>query len=174
MREPVVVEGLFETHLPVADLDRSIAFYRDVVGLPLASHDRELGAAFFWIGGPGAAMLGLWTAGAAPLGLSLHIAFKTSLESVLRAPDRLTRLGVTPRSFSGSETHEPSVIAWMPAAAIYFRDPAGHLLEYVAMLDDRPDPAGGVTSWSEWRNRPRATEAGSRRRRRSRRPAVQP
>ena len=28
--------GLFETHLMVRDLDRSIEFYRDVVGLPLA------------------------------------------------------------------------------------------------------------------------------------------
>ncbi len=28
--------GLFETHLTVSDLDRSIEFYRDVVGLPLA------------------------------------------------------------------------------------------------------------------------------------------
>ena len=27
------VRGLFETHLTVSDLDRSIAFYRDVVGL---------------------------------------------------------------------------------------------------------------------------------------------
>ena len=32
----VPVAGLFETHLTVSDLDRSIAFYRDVVGLPLA------------------------------------------------------------------------------------------------------------------------------------------
>lgn len=32
----VPVRGLFETHLTVRDLERSIAFYRDVVGLPLA------------------------------------------------------------------------------------------------------------------------------------------
>ena len=29
-------EDLFEAHLTVADLDRAIEFYRDVVGLPLA------------------------------------------------------------------------------------------------------------------------------------------
>ena len=29
-------DGLFESHLDVRDLDRSIAFYRDVVGLDLA------------------------------------------------------------------------------------------------------------------------------------------
>jgi lactoylglutathione lyase len=31
-------------------------------------------------------------------------------------------------------TAEPSVIGWMPAAAVYFRDPDGHLLEYLPML----------------------------------------
>ena len=38
----------------------------------------------------------------------------------------------------------------MPAAAVYFRDPDGHLLEYLAMLDGPPDPERGITTWSEW------------------------
>jgi lactoylglutathione lyase len=33
--------GLFEAHLTVSDLNRSVAFYRDVVGLPLALHLRN-------------------------------------------------------------------------------------------------------------------------------------
>ena len=79
MSEPVAINGLFETHLTVRDLDRSIAFYRDVVGLQPALHEPDLGAAFFWIGAAGQAMLGLWTAGSAPIALSLHIAFAISL-----------------------------------------------------------------------------------------------
>ena len=51
--EPVPVAGLFETHLTVGDLGRSVAFYRDVVGLELALEVPERGAAFFWIGWPG-------------------------------------------------------------------------------------------------------------------------
>ena len=66
MSEPVAINGLFETHLAVRDLDRSIAFYRDVVGLQLALREPSLGAAFFWIGAKGRAMLGLWAAGSAP------------------------------------------------------------------------------------------------------------
>ena len=31
----------------------------------------------------------------------------------------------------------------MPAAAIYFRDPDGHSLEYLAMLDEPPGPTYG-------------------------------
>jgi lactoylglutathione lyase len=150
MTQPITVDGLFETHLTVNDLDRSVAFYRDVVGLPLAMQDPELGVAFFWIGGVGNAMLGLWAAGSAPVTLSLHLAFATSVDDVLAATDRLRQLGVTPLSFYATETSEPSVIAWMPAAAVYFRDPDGHLLEYLAMLDERPDPERRITTWSDW------------------------
>jgi lactoylglutathione lyase len=57
---------------------------------------------------------------------------------------------VTPLSFFATETNEPSVIGWMPAAAVYFRDPDGHLLEYVAMLDAEPRPDLGILSWSPW------------------------
>jgi len=58
--------------------------------------------------------------------------------------------GVTPLSFFGTETDEPSVIGWMPAAAVYLRDPDGHLLEYLAMLDENPRPERGIVPWSEW------------------------
>jgi lactoylglutathione lyase len=150
MTECVPVGGLFETHLTVSDLGRSVAFYREVVGLPLALEVPERGAAFFWIGGPGEAMLGVWSLGSAPMGLSLHVAFRVSLEDIMDACDRLRSGGVTPLSFFATETTEPSVIGWMPAAAVYFRDPDGHLLEYLAMLDEEPRPERGILPWSEW------------------------
>jgi lactoylglutathione lyase len=150
----VAATGLFETHLTVSDLDRSVAFYRDVVGLPLALELSERGAAFLWIGAPGEAMLGLWSLGSAPVGLSLHLAFEASLDDVLCACDRLRSLGVTPLSFDAIETAEPSVIGWMPAAAVYFRDPDGHLLEYLAMLDAPARPERGILTWSQWTNGP--------------------
>jgi lactoylglutathione lyase len=91
------VRGLFETHLTVADLSGSVAFYRDVVGLPVALEVPERGAAFHWIGAPGKAMLGLWSIGSAPMGMQLHIAFELSLPDVLAAPERLLTLGVQPQ-----------------------------------------------------------------------------
>jgi lactoylglutathione lyase len=145
--------GLFEAHLTVSDLDRSVGFYRDVLGLPLALVLEARGAAFFWIGAPGEAMLGLWSLGSAPMGLSLHIALRASLSDVLAACDGLRSNGVTPLSFFGAETSEPSVIGWMPAAAVYLRDPDGHLIEYLAMLEEPPRPECGIVSWSEWTNR---------------------
>ena len=80
--EPLPVRGIFETHLTVSDLDRSVAFYRDIVGLPLAMALPERGAAFFWVTEPGKAMIGLWSLGSAPIGLSLHVAFTASVADV--------------------------------------------------------------------------------------------
>jgi lactoylglutathione lyase len=72
------------------------------------------------------------------------------MSDLLDAPKRLESQGVTPLSFFGAETNEPSVISWMPAAALYFRDPDGHLLEYLAMLEEDPKPDLGIISRSEW------------------------
>jgi lactoylglutathione lyase len=146
----VQVRGLFETHLTVSDLDRSLGFYRDVVGLPVALQIPERNAAFLWVGEPGHSMLGLWSLGSAPLGLVLHVAFAVALDDVLDAPERLSSQGIPPLSFFGVETNEPSVIGWMPAAAVYFRDPDGHQLEYIAMLDEQPRPELGIVPWSAW------------------------
>jgi lactoylglutathione lyase len=143
------VRGLFETHLMVADLTRSVTFYRDVVGLPVALELPERGAAFHWIGQPGQAMLGLWSIGSAPMGMQLHIAFDMSLPDVLDAPALLAGQGIQPLSFFGEPTNEPSVIGWMPAAAVYFRDPDGHLLEYLAMLEGPARPELGIVPWSQ-------------------------
>lgn len=103
LKAAMAVRGLFETHLTVADLPRSVAFYRDVVGLPIALEVPERGAAFHWIGGTGQAMLGLWSIGSAPMGMQLHIAFDMALVDVLAAPERLRTHGIQPLSFFGSQ-----------------------------------------------------------------------
>jgi lactoylglutathione lyase len=150
--DPTPVRGLFETHLTVRDVPRSVAFYRNVVGLPLALDLPERNAAFMWIGEPGQSMLGLWGIGSAVNSLTLHIAFDVALDDVLGSPERLRAQGVAPLSFFGQETTEPSVLGWMPAAAVYFEDPDGHLLEYLTMLDSEPQPDAGIVAYSEWRH----------------------
>lgn len=150
MSTPIPIRGLFETHLTVRDVPRSVAFYRAVVGLPVALELPEHDAAFLWIGERGRSMLGLWGIGSAVNSMTLHIAFDVALDDVLVAPERLRTQDVTPLSFFGAETDEPDVLAWMPAAAVYFEDPDGHLLEYLAMLDEEPRPDAGIVPWSEW------------------------
>ena len=145
--------SLFETHLNVHDLDRSVAFYRDIVGLELAYRLEERHVAFFWIGGRGRTMLGLWSGDSTPNAMRLHIAFSLELDEVTAAPAALRASGVEPLDFFGRPTREPSVIGWMPAASIFFDDPDGHHLEYLAMLADRPRPEAGVVPYGEWLTR---------------------
>ena len=144
------IERLFETHLTVRDLGESIAFYRDRLGLELAHREPDDRVAFFWMGARGTGMVGLWTAGSGPGHVTGHVAFATDLADVIEAPTSLERRGVAALDFDGRPTTEPVVIGWMPAAAVYFRDPDGHLLEFIAMLDGRPRPDLGVVSWTEW------------------------
>jgi len=98
-------------------------------------------------------MLGVWEVGAAPQRLSLHLAFRVDLTDLLAAPNRLRAANVTPLDFAGNPTGEPVVLAWMPAASLYFHDPDGNLLEFLAMLPDSPLPELGVVSWSRWTQR---------------------
>jgi hypothetical protein len=79
-----------------------------------------------------------------------------SLAELLGAGERLRRCGVACQDFYGHQTDEPSVIGWMPSAQLYFRGPDGHALEFIALLDDAPDPSF-IGSWSEWRKRTNET-----------------
>ena len=148
---PVPVTGLFEAHLTVKNLETSVAFYRDKVGLELAAHSPERHVAFFWLGGPGTSMLGIWEVGTAPMGMRLHVAFSSTIEQILAAPAVLKGLRVVPLGFHGESVEEPVVIGWMPALSLYFKDPDGHSLEYLAMLPQAPRPQAGIVPYSAWK-----------------------
>ena len=152
----IQVHDLFEVHLDVADLERAIVFYRDTIGLRLAHIESGRQVAFFWIGAPGNAMLGLWRAGPGPHRLTSHTAFTVSLAHVLAAPVALRCAGITPLDFYDRPTDQPTVFAWMPAASVFFRDPDGHLLEYIAMLEEEARPEYGIVPWRMWQHMHRA------------------
>lgn len=142
--------GVYETHLPVRDLSRSVAFYRDQLGLSLATFIPERKIAFFWVGGKEKGMLGLWESGAGPLRMSLHFAFRTTKAAVLESVPVLEAAQISPLGFNGESVIEPVVIGWMPAVSIYFKDPDGHSIEMLHFLADNPDPKFGVQSYSKW------------------------
>jgi lactoylglutathione lyase len=97
-------------------------------------------------------MLGLSLIAKTPMRLTLHLAFEVvKIDDLLKTPKWLKAHGVTPLSFYGVESMEPSVIGWMPAAAIYFHDPDCHLIEYLTMIKDKePRHDMGIIRWSEW------------------------
>ncbi|MET3898217.1 lactoylglutathione lyase [Devosia sp. UYZn731] len=144
------IDGLYETHLTVADLTRSIAFYRDVVGLELAKTFAERRIAFFWINDKKTSMLGLWETGSGPLRMHLHIALRMTVAGVLASAAALQAHGVAPLGFHGEPSSEPVVLSWMPAVSQYFADPDGHSIEFIAILDEAADDAFGIGPYSAW------------------------
>ncbi|MGD9723192.1 MAG: VOC family protein [Pirellulales bacterium] len=146
-----MITGLFETHINVSDLDRSIAFYRDTLGLELAHREAQRRVAFFWLGRRGEAMLGLWEKPPSEV-VPQHFAFRATVDDIRRRSVAwLKERQVACRNFLDDGTERPMVFGWMPAISIYFDDPDGHLLELIAMLDDAPRPELGVVSWEDWR-----------------------
>jgi len=145
-----MIAGLFETHLNVANLERSMTFYANVLGLELGRFEAERRAAFYWIGGRGEAMLGLWEKPANQVQRQ-HFAFRATVDAIrLQSVAYLKARGLEARNFLNDGTERPMVFGWMPALAIYFRDPDEHSLEFIAMLPERPRPEIGVVTWEAW------------------------
>ena len=146
---------LYETHLPVANTEIAKDFYTDVVGLLFAYRDPTRDIVFLWAASKEQGMIGLWgptTAYGRDDGIArkCHIAFAVSFDQLLVAIKKLNERGIETLGFGGHKTHEPTVIGWMPSAQIYFLDPDGHMLEFISVLPDPPDPTfTGV--YSDWR-----------------------
>jgi lactoylglutathione lyase len=86
--------------------------------------------------------------------MRLHIAFQVELPQVFASVQALRAAGLTPLdSGGGSPIEEPIVLCWMPAASVYFDDPDGNSLEFIAMLEEQSRPELGRVSWSEWRRK---------------------
>ena len=146
---------LYETHLPVANTEIAKDFYTDVVGLLFAYRDPTRDIVFLWAASKEQGMIGLWgptTAYGRDDGIArkCHVAFVVSFDQLLVAIKKLNERGIETLGFGGHKTHEPTVIGWMPSAQIYFLDPDGHMLEFISVLPDPPDPTfTGV--YSDWR-----------------------
>ncbi len=155
---PKAMISLYETHLPVSELARSSAFYRDVVGLVPAFAQPHRGVAFFYFGARERGMLGLWAPGS-PWGWKpgethrCHFAIAVTLPELLANVERLKSLGIELRGADDQPVKEPSVIGWMPSTQIYFHDPDGHLVEFISLLDEAPLPSffGSLPAWREQR-----------------------
>ncbi len=145
-----MIKGLFETHVFVENLERSIDFYANVLGLQQCHLEPERRVAFFWIGKPKEAMLGIWEKPKAEIDIR-HFAFRCELEDILhKSVAFLKARNQQPYNFLKDGTAQPMVFAWMPALAIYFDDPDGHILEFIAILEGEGVPALGVLSYEKW------------------------
>jgi lactoylglutathione lyase len=144
-----IIQGLFETHIQTCNLEKSIEFYEQVLGLTLGHVEQQRRIAFFWIGAPGQAMLGVWEVPEESWTKS-HFAFTVMLERMYTIREWFTERGLECRNFSDSTTGSLEVLAWMPAISLYFSDPDGNSLEFIAMLPDVPQPDLGLVAWERW------------------------
>jgi catechol 2,3-dioxygenase len=118
--------GLSELILRVSDVPRSVAFYRDVVGLALETMSSETWA-WFWTGETGALpRLGLTSRplsfGAAHCGGPAHFAIAIPRRSIPEEKSRLESLGVP--------VEGPIHFEFWKADSIYFSDPDDHRVEF--------------------------------------------
>ena len=145
-----MIQGLYETHLNVENLERSIDFYKNVLGLDFCHQEEKRRIAFFWIGKPKEYMLGLWEKPKVEVE-KRHFAFRCDAEDVLhKSVGWLKERNLKPYNFLKDEIERPMVFAWMPAIAIYFDDPDGNVLEFIAVLPGTARPELGVISYEEW------------------------
>ena len=152
-----MIKGLYETHIEVSNLEKSIQFYTEILGLKLAHLDEKRPIAFLWIGKEKEAMLGLWEQKENPR--PRHFAFSADKEDILKySVDFLKKRNLKPYNFLKDGIEKPMVFAWMPALAIYFNDPDGNQLEFISILEGEGNPEWGVMPYEDWVSKKEQTQ----------------
>lgn len=131
-----MIKGLYEAHLPVSDITKSIEFYNNL-GLELAHRGEAV--TFYWIE-KGKSWLGLWETDKVdtPYHPSLrHVAFHVELDDLLAAKEWLKERDIEVRTaFNFKPEQQPIVLPNNPQthSAIYFNDPDGNSLEFITPM----------------------------------------
>ena len=120
----VPIQGLYEIAIPVRELARAEAFYREVLDLKVGIRDERRNWLFLRAGGQAGMIVlqenkGEW--------LKQHFAFTIADADLDRATELLLE--------RGGDVDGPHFHAWMPARSVYFSDPDGHQLELCAPLN---------------------------------------
>jgi lactoylglutathione lyase len=151
--------GLYEVHLPVSNLKRSVDFYSEKLGFSLGfGNESRTSALLLYSDGSTRWMLGLFQVDTIVhrRPAEYHVSFRIAEKDVDQMVDRLRERGIEPVHPPAAPLQgpmeEPIVHGWMPAAAVFFRDPDGHLLELIAELSDAARPDFIYRSLSEWRS----------------------
>lgn len=150
-----MITGLYEAHLPVSNLLKSIEFYQKL-GLEKAFQNENL--AFFWIE-KGRSWLGLWETDKVETLYhpSLrHVAFQVEIEEIEKAKEWLEDKGIPiKKAFGFSAENQPLVLPNHPHshAAIYFHDPDGNSLELITPLKLDFEERFQMMSLKEWNNK---------------------
>ncbi|UOR12865.1 VOC family protein [Halobacillus amylolyticus] len=146
-----MIKGLYEAHLPVSNLERSIDFYEGL-GLEV-DHIVDKKLAFLWID-RNKSWLGLWETENVQVDYhpSLrHIAFEVSFKDLQNSITWLKEKGYKPRKAFGFAPIEPFVMSYdtYAHAKIHFDDPDGNSLEFISTMENKNKVTGRMYL-SEW------------------------
>ncbi len=147
-----MIKGLFETHLFVENLERSIDFYGNTLELKQCRFDSKRRIAFFWIGNDKQFMIGLWEKPKEEIDIR-HFAFECEPDWIVNeSVNYLKSRNIKYWNFLNDGTEGPMVFVWMPAISIYFSDPDGHELEFIGILNGKPksEKEKRVVTYEEW------------------------
>ena len=131
-----MIKGIYEAHLPVSNMKKSIEFYKKL-DLEIAYQQEKL--VFFWIEKE-KSWLGLWETDKVntPYHPSLrHIAFQIDKDDMRNIKGWLEERGIiVSTNFGFPPEKQPLVLPNNPQAhaAIYFKDPDGNSIELIAPL----------------------------------------
>ena len=150
--------GLYEVHLPVTDIDRSIDFYVGKLAFEPGFGGRHGSSTLLsYTDGGTRWMLGLFRVDTVVHrnAAEYHVSFRVAEKDVDRMIPYLVEREIEPlhpptAPIQGPMS-EPIVHGWMPAASVFFKDPDGHLLEIIAELNHAPRPEVLYQPLSEWR-----------------------
>ncbi|CAL9445577.1 VOC family protein [Streptomyces sp. enrichment culture] len=129
--------------LNVTDLDRSLAFYRDVLGFALLGEGKEEGRRHAFLGQDGRLLLTLWQQAGEPFdtgraGLH-HLAFEAESIDRVREYERALKSYGVDFAYDGVVAHREGAAS----GGIFFHDPDGTRLEISVPTgaEDAPAPA---------------------------------
>lgn len=146
-----MIKGLYEAHLPVSNIGKSIEFYKGL-GLKLAIKYKK--TAFFWIV-ENESWLGLWESEQVKIKYHpsiRHIAFRVDFEDLKIAKKWLEERDIEMREEFGFKATEPIVMPDQAHAMVYFNDPDGNSLEFICKLSSEPEnkPDMYLSEWEKY------------------------
>lgn len=135
-----VITGFSELTLETDDVPGLVAFYRDVLGLPVLAEDADR----TWLGVGRTARLGVWSPGRKEFGdrggVHVHFAFEAAPDRLAALAERLAAAGVEAQ---GPVAHDGG------DRSLYFRDPAGNLVEAWDFFRRPRGRAEGVAAFAD-------------------------
>ena len=146
-----MIQGLYEAHLPVKDLEVSMKFY-EKLGLKFAWRDED--TAFYWIE-KGKSWLGLWEGEEVqtPYHPALrHVAFRVTYDDLKESLKWLESIQIEAVPFGSQTSVDPFIRPHQGNASVYFDDPDGNSLELMCHVDV-PDELKHIEdklSFDEW------------------------